>query len=392
LGRLLSGSADPRRVGRRADRAVGVGPVGRVGRIGDRLAGAGADRPLEDAGEGLRFLEHRRQRVAARRGHPDGQRILPHRRAPIRIEDADVEGVAGLDLVIPPHGGQQEFLGRRVLDLEAGADRQFQCPRLLLLLGKDLAAGREQVGVGDHRERGRLLGEFACSLEGLGECVVDGVATEHLEHAVALHRGAELRGERAGEPGLRVTERQDQEPLLVAAGRPRANLDLRRLADHGQVLVLEIHLQGLAGDEVLLVAEHAELDLRRHVVLAAQEVELAFEDASSHVAREPREHLLEERGRLLQLLLVGLQERELVVGVGLQRPVGPPHELFEQLLGTVILPRHAVDLRHPQFGVTLARGAVELLGGHEPLVECTRLGVLPAGQRDVGVGHEYRGL
>ena len=180
--------------------------------------------------------------------------------------------------------------------------------------------------------------------------------------------------------------------LLVAAGRPDADLDLRGLADDGEVAILEIHLERLARDEKLLVSEHAELHLRGHVVLAAHQVELAFEDPAADVVGNAGEYLREEPGRLLDLLLVGLQKRELVEGLGLETTVWPPRELLKLFAGAVELPGEPVDLSHPQFSVGLAGRAVEFLGRRDPLVKGPGLGIFPAGQRDVCIGHEQAGL
>ena len=209
---------------------------------------------------------------------------------------------------------------------------------------------------------------------------------------VALDGRTELRGDLAGEAGLRVAEREQVEPLLVAAGRPGLDLDLRGLADDGEVLVFQIDLQCLAGDEEFLVAEHAELHLRRHVVLAAKQVELALENAAADVVRHQREHLLEIARRLLRLLLVSLEQRELVVGLGLEDPVRPSGETIEPLLGTVELPGQPVDLGHAEFRIPLADRAVEFLGCRDPLVERPGLRIVAAAQGDVGVGHEQAGL
>ena len=209
---------------------------------------------------------------------------------------------------------------------------------------------------------------------------------------VALDGRTELRGDLAGEAGLRVTEREEVEPLLVAAGRPGLDLDLRGLADDGEVLVLQIDLQRLAGDEKLLVAEHAELHLRRQVVLAAEQVELALENAAADVVRHQREHLLEIARRLLRLLLVGLEQRKLIVGLGLEDPVRPSGEAIEPLLGTVELPGQPVDLGHAELRFPLADRAVEFLGCRDPLVERPGLRIVAAAQGDVGVGHEQAGL
>ena len=342
---------------------------------------------------GCRLHELDDEAVAAGRRGPRFDRVAAGRRTPVGIDHPDVDGIAGLDLVVAPCRGEcRRDPGRLIVGLEPRPDHPLERPVLQFLLGEDRAAGGEEFGVAHHGHRGRLLDGILAGGERLGERVADGVATDEVEHVVALHRGAQLGGDLAGEPGLRFAERKQVEPLLVAAGGPDADLDLRRLSHHGEIAVFEIDLQRLAGDEELLVAEHAELHLRGYVVPATEQVEPAFEDPAANVVGHASERLLQEASRLFDFLLIGLQERQLIEGLGLHLTVGPAGEPFEQLAGLVKLPREAVHLGHPQFRVPLPRGAVKVLGRRDPFVERPRLGILAAGQRDVAVGHEQAGL
>ena len=352
---LVVGERHPRRARRRADHVVGIVALGRIGGIGRRLPGAGRHPTLEDTRVRARLRELHREAVAAGGRRPHVERVGLRRRAAVGIDHAHVDGVARLDLVFAAGRGERRASRRALVELELRADQLLERPVLEFLLGEDRAAGGKHFRVGDDGHRRRLLHPALRRRgERLGERVADGVAAQQLQHAVALRGRAELRGDLTGEACLGVTEREEVEILLVAAGRPGADLDLRGLADDGEVAILEIHLERLARDEKLLVSEHAELHLRGHVVLAAHQIELAFEDPAADVVGNTGEHLLEEPGRLLDLLLVGLQQRELEEGLGLETTVGPPRELLEQFPGAVELPGEPVDLSHPQFSVGLA--------------------------------------
>ena len=180
--------------------------------------------------------------------------------------------------------------------------------------------------------------------------------------------------------------------FLIATGRPRADVDLRGLSHHGQIFIFQIHFQRLPWDEELLVAEHSQLYFGSHVVLAAEKIQLSLQNAAAHVVGHTRENILQKRSGFLDFILIDFHHRQLEVGLGLKRFVGPPHKSLEDFIGTIKLASHSIDLGHPQFCRALPERAFEFLRGRNPFIERTCLRVFAPSQRDVGIGYEESGL
>ena len=419
--------------------------------VDGRVAGQGAGRqlpgrhgPLEHPGVRARFAQARLHLVAAVGRHLDDHLVRLVRQVAIGVLDAQVNEVAGLDLV----GGSPLGEAEVPLFLFPRFARQPLAERLLLQV-HDLAAGHLELGVGGHlnvdvgqRHRAELR------LELVRVVAADDVAAGELEHVVAGHGAAQARVQVATEqtaPGagagqidlLAVAARlgpdRHRDAVVAAADAQVAVVDDDRQRRPGRMMALagaaqaahraqqpelvEVSLldavdlgqveQGLVGQvDVRHAVQDAAEDVAGLVVVSpAQGQHAAQELGTNHdLGLPPGGQLLEHRFRLVvdplrherladaELRFDGL--RAIGVAVDDAGKLAPGHVVALRL--EVVAGQQQLDLRLGGL-VELLRGAVPDQPGAEGLLDAVVVLVAPGGDQllaneDEKIGRHLRAV